>query len=213
MWIYTGVNLHSDDLSDDAGVSSHRVKRTTLADRVREARTEKGWSMNALDRKIGQGDGGYTTRIESGEKKNPEIHILERMADELGVRRAWLVLGEEPKRGADVPDKMMSWLLLKLHRLPGLHEWVESHPMRISELVRVLMVYEDVKPRSREDGQPLGGWGAFVEDALHGRLDGPKVPADRAAAMALEAKQMRDTGHEPKAPTSRRGRKKAAEGK
>jgi len=82
--------------------------------------------------------------------------------------------------------------LLKLRRLPGLEEWVEAHPAKLTveDLARGMQLYEEVRPRSREDGVPFGGWDAFFDDARAGRLSGPAKAGDQAAAEALEYSQL-----------------------
>jgi hypothetical protein len=172
----------------------------TLADRVREAREEKGVSAAALDRAIGQAkpgrSGGYVSRIETGEKKNPERRILEKIAAELGVRYMWLAFESGLKRGPDtpaIPDPHVGTFLLKLDRFGGLRQWVEDHPttLRVSELLRGMTAYEVTPPKTRSDGMPHDGWSAFFEDVLTGRIAHVTSTSGDAEAVAeLEAAQI-----------------------
>lgn len=92
--------------------------------------------------------------------------------------------------GTDNPT--IGLFMMKLRRLPGLEQWIEENPTRLTvgELWKGMTIYDTVKPRSREDGEPLNGWGSFFDDALSGRLTGPAKKGDQAAAEALEYAQM-----------------------
>ncbi len=174
-----------------------------LADRVREARLEAGLGMNELDRRIGQPHGGYTTRLEAGEKKRPDPAVLNKIADALNVRLEWLLSGDLPKReGSPQPrtsnggtvanaDPAIGTFLLKLDRLPGLRGWLEEHPaeLSVSQVAKGIAIYEQVKPKAREDGQPHDGWGAFFRDALSDRLT-RKLPGSVEAAEELERREL-----------------------
>jgi transcriptional regulator with XRE-family HTH domain len=89
--------------------------------------------------------------------------------------------------------------LLKLRRLPGLERWAEDYAgdLSVFDLARGIAEYDNSPPRSREDGQPFGGWDAFFADVKAGRLTGPKKLGDQSAAEALETNQL---------PPSTRGR-------
>jgi transcriptional regulator with XRE-family HTH domain len=188
------VKLHSEALAHGPDVNLHQVTRT-LAERWKEAREDAGLGVNALDRAIGQSS-GYTSRIEKGEKLEPAVGIVANAARVLGVRLAWLVDEEGPKlRSAEGEDPHVGTFVMKLRRLPGLEEWVEANPTKltISQLAKGMSIYDEVKPASRSDGQPLNGWGGFFEDALSGRLT-RALPASQSEAEALELGQMSASG-------------------
>lgn len=95
----------------------------------------------------------------------------------------------EQLKAADLP---VGSFLMKLRRLPGLERWIEENPsaLTVSQLARGMSIYDDVRPASRSDGQPMNGWGAFFEDALSGRLSATAGAGDQEAAEALERGQM-----------------------
>lgn len=106
---------------------------------------------------------------------------------------------ELPSAASESPmaDPPIGTFLMKLRRLPGLEQWVESHPEQftISQLAKGMALYDDVRPASRSDGQPFNGWGAFLDDAVSGRLTQPlpgaveEVDRIELAQMAPEARR------------------------
>lgn len=202
MLSYIDVKLHSDNDATSSDVSLHRVATRKVLDidpgtsglgaRVKELREAAGLKMNELDRMIGQGS-GYTTRLESGEKKNPQLHVLDAYARELKVNIRWLVTG----KGSRVPNTNLvpsppaGVFIDAVDRLPGLRDWLTEYPleMTIIELAKAMEIYETVKPTSRSDGQPMGGWTTFFSDALSGRLTRPHA-GSQAEAEDLEMSQM-----------------------
>ena len=70
--------------------------------------------------------------------------------------------------------------------------WVEKNASRyrISEIARGMAIYDEVKPASRSDGQPINGWDTFFDDALAGRLTAGKKVGDQAKAEAVERGQL-----------------------
>jgi len=92
-------------------------------------------------------------------------------------------------------DPPVGTFLMRLRRLPGLEAWVEENPQKltISQLAHGMAIYEDVKPRSRDDGQPLNGWGSYFDDALSGRLT-RELAGAVSDAEALELAQMSPAG-------------------
>lgn len=195
MLIDIDVKRHRKTVLAPPDVKSHRVPYRTFPERWKEAREAAKLGANALDRLIGQST-GYTSRIEDGTKVSPDVFIVARAATVLGVRLGWLVDGEGPRpREQESDDPAVGTVLLKLRRLPGLEGWVEENPQKltVSQLARGLRVYDEVKPRSRDDGQPLGGWASFFEDALAGKLT-KLVAGDQKAAESLELSQLTPKG-------------------
>lgn len=103
--------------------------------------------------------------------------------------------GRSPLRGPDSYRRAaftmsIGTLQMKLDRLPGLRAWVESDPSRITvaEIARGVAAYDAMRPRSREDGVPLGGWESYFADVKAGRLE--EAPIDDDAAENLERKQL-----------------------
>jgi hypothetical protein len=88
-------------------------------------------------------------------------------------------------------DPAIGTFLMRLRRLPGLLPWVEEHPsdFTISQVAKAMKVYEDAKPTSRADGQPINGWGPFIADAVAGRITEERA-GDLEGAMALETRQL-----------------------
>jgi hypothetical protein len=136
---------------------------------------------------------GYGSYVISGERRRLGPKFMTQIADALGVTQKWLASGDGPMTEASKGlDPTIGTFLLKLDRLPGLREWIESNPsaLTVSQIATGMAIYDDVKPRSREDGRPLDGWGAFFDDALSGRLTGPRKLGDQTAAEALEISQL-----------------------
>lgn len=106
--------------------------------------------------------------------------------------------------GSPMVDPPVGTFLMKLRRLPGLEKWVEAHPEKfsISQLAKGMALYDDVRPASRSDGEPFNGWGAFLEDAVSGRLTQP-LPGAVEEVERIELAQM--------APEARRRLKAPAE--
>lgn len=75
-------------------VAKKKIEVGSLAWRWRYARELAGLTMNALDEKIGfSKTGGFSSRIESGEKEDPKLRYVEAAADVLGCEPAWLAWG------------------------------------------------------------------------------------------------------------------------
>lgn len=71
----------------------------TLAERLRWARERQGLMRNALDEKAGLSE-GHTALIERGERENPSVDTVSKLAVALGVDLGWLVNGGPQKRAA-----------------------------------------------------------------------------------------------------------------
>jgi len=75
--------------------------------RVKELREKMGLGVNELDRMVGQN--GFTSRLENGEKKRPNLFVMLRVADVLGADVRWLATGEEPhepKKKEHIPSHL-----------------------------------------------------------------------------------------------------------
>ncbi len=163
----------------------------TFAERWRVAREEAGMGSNELDRAIGMTT-GYTSRVERGAKTEPTIGPVAAAARAMNVSLEWLADGDGPMvRQIGVPDLPVVSFLMKMRRLPGLEQWLEENPgkLTVAQLQRGMRVYDEVKPASRADGAPLGGWGSFFADALAGRLT-RALPGDQGAAETIELRRM-----------------------
>lgn len=75
---------------------------STLAERVKTVRLERGLGINELDRLAGVGK-GYTSRVEAGERERISTELVERYAAALGVSHEWLALGTGSRQPAS-PD-------------------------------------------------------------------------------------------------------------
>ena len=75
---------------------------STLAERVRAVRLERGLGVNELDR-LAQVGKGYTSRVEAGERERISTDLVERYAVALGVSHEWLALGTGSRQPAS-PD-------------------------------------------------------------------------------------------------------------
>jgi phage repressor protein C with HTH and peptisase S24 domain len=97
----TGVNANWFESGGDSEkrlrlLVAMKPKPKTLAERFALAREESGLGSNELDRRIGVGQ--FTTKIESGDKRNPRAETLAKAAVELKVRAEWLAAGIGPMR-------------------------------------------------------------------------------------------------------------------
>ena len=177
------MSLSNDsvDSSEDAGPLAERV---LLALRGRSG----NWLETAA--RLPKGYGSY---VLTGKRRKLGPEFMGRIAEALGVSHRWLSTGEGPMvEGTPSTDPKVGTFLMKLDRLPGLREWVEANPSKltVTEVAAGMALYDETKPSSRSDGQPMGGWDAFFADALAGRLVGPKKRGDQAAAEALELSQL-----------------------
>lgn len=135
--------------------------------------------------KLGKGWGKKLERLVAEKHFGGSIDRLHREAGE------WLS-SPAGRAEAPLPDPLAVQFLRDVERLPGLHAWLETREaakLTTRQVARVVDVYAQTPPRSRGDGQPLDGWGAFCRDALSGRLTTATV-GDQAAAEALERKQL-----------------------
>lgn len=75
--------------------------------------------------------------------------------------------------------------------MPGFRDWLEDdgRDFTFAQIAKAVDVYVDHKPRARDDGQPLHGWRAFVEDALADRHT-KKLRGDVEGVAALELSQL-----------------------
>jgi hypothetical protein len=182
-----GVARWQGALSDDS-VSTDDPG--PFAERVRLALQGRSGGWLEREARLPKGYGSY---ILNGERRRLGPKFMTQIADALGVTQKWLASGEGPRTElAKGVDPSIGSFLLKLDRLPGLREWIESNPgaLTVSQVAAGMAIYDAVKPRSREDGRPFDGWGAFFNDALSGRLTGPKKLGDQSAAEALETSQL-----------------------
>ena len=70
----------------------------TVGQRVRLARTARGYGVNELDRLLGSKQ-GYVSRLE-GSEREPRADTLRKLAQALGVSVEWLATGEGTMEGA-----------------------------------------------------------------------------------------------------------------
>lgn len=117
------------------------------------------------------------------------------IVQKVGLLGRMVELSGDLKRTAEDFRKqspLIGTFLMKLDRLPGLREWIEENPstLTVAEVLRGMQVYDEVRPRSRDDGRPFDGWGAFFDDALSGRLTEEAKSGDQVAAEALETSQL-----------------------
>lgn len=82
--------------------------------------------------------------------------------------------------------------LLKLDRLPGLRQWIEANPtaFTVPQVVVAVGVYDEAKPASGSNGEPLGGWSTFIADAFAGRLTQRPSSGGQTEAESTEESQM-----------------------
>ena len=72
-----------------------------IGDRIRQKRTELGWSQRDLAAKMGYNNNSTITRIESGKVDIPQSRIVQ-FADVLGVSIAYLMGWEEVQKNNDI---------------------------------------------------------------------------------------------------------------
>lgn len=197
----------------DERVSQRFVAGDTVASRVKRIVDETGRSARQLSLAIGSSKSWIQTVID-GLSQNPEAERLRKLAEETGYSFDWLATGRgEPKAstasGADVAtprqpegdpaafDPKIGTFLMRLRRLPGFEAWVEEHSSdySVSQIARVMAIYQGAPPSSRSDGQPVGGWDAYVSAALAGKLSMARpgafaeVEAAELAQMSAEARK------------------------
>lgn len=207
MRIVTGVNAHLRMVPSGTDVDWHRVAGDDgfdgLGKRWRLARERAGLTMNKLDDLIGQG--GYSTRIEAGDRADPRARVVAKAAKALNVNLEWLATGEGPmERGA--PDPPLAQFQLALRRIPGLEAWLETKTGQytVSQVAKVIDVYEASSPSARGgDGRPHGGWDEYFPAALAGTLSRVRA-GDVDAADAAERAQMPKTARKRLRPASKK---------
>jgi len=182
------VKQHRQVVSVVTDVDSHRMA-TTLAERWKIARERAGLGYNELDRLIGQ-TSGYSSPLERGTKPTPSVKVMADAAKVLNVSLDWLATGEGPM-DRTAPDPPISQFLMELRRLPGLEAWLSKNAgsFTVSQVAKVIAIYEVSPPSSHERGEPHGGWGSYFDDALSGRLT-KKRKADVEGVVAAELAQM-----------------------
>lgn len=147
----------------------------------------------------------YVNRIENGKNALTSVALQRALAEALGLRvedfADYLDGGvslveilrrrDDTMHGRGPVDLKAVVLVHAIEKLPGLRKWIEKNPSKltVADLIRGVAVYEENKPRAREDGEPLNGWGSFFDDALAGRIT-RATRGNQAAAEALEAKQL-----------------------
>ena len=75
-----------------------RGPQRTLGERLREARTDRGWSQEWLARRVGVTKKAIS-KIERGETKEPSARNLGKIAEHLHVSVNWLIYGGNRPRG------------------------------------------------------------------------------------------------------------------
>lgn len=90
------------------------------------------------------------------------------------------------------PDYIFAALLLKMSRMKGFQQWIDDNPseLKMSEVASCVAAYEELRPPLGADGMPSGGWVAFINDVLNGRLTGPRKLGDQAKAEAIERRRI-----------------------
>lgn len=91
---------------------------TAISRRLCEARILRGLSRNSLSRRCGMSE-STVWKLENGRVAGVEVDTVFLLADGLGIRRAWLILGEGPRDaplpagapGAFSADGKPTWLL------------------------------------------------------------------------------------------------------
>lgn len=87
------------------------VKKTNpeegIADRLKNAREEKGWSQSELSERSGV-DRTVISRIESGATLTEKPAV--KLSDTLEVGVEWLLKGDEEKKAYPVNQRMVQWL-------------------------------------------------------------------------------------------------------
>lgn len=73
----------------------------TLGQRLEWARKVAKLSQRGLARRAGLGSQRHVGLIESGERDNPELKTLQKVADTLGVSLGWLATGEGERPTAE----------------------------------------------------------------------------------------------------------------
>lgn len=168
-------------------LSAVDIDLEAIGKRARLARERRGKSGNEvdIDAEVGR---GTVSRLESGRSRDIALHVVARVANALQIRLDWLVFGRgEMNVGNDrpgPPDPKIGTFLLKLGRLPGLQAWIDENPSAfpLSTIARGVDVYEKRPNRSRDDGEPLGGWGAYFAE-IH---SGDAIPLENSAEKATQ---------------------------
>lgn len=188
------VSFHGRDLSD--------AQNERLRPLMRELVKKMG-NQTDVGRLVGMGQPAISGFLSGRQGTSYSVAIRVCRLSEVDPRE---VLGEEvPWKDAleeepgftvkERTDMSVATFLLKLDRLPGLREWIESHPatLTVTQLMEGMQHYEFTKPASTNDGVPVGGWGAFFQDALSGRLLG-SLPGMKTEAEYLERSQLSPAG-------------------
>lgn len=86
-----------------------RGPQRTLGERLREARTDRGWSQEWLARRVGVTKKAIS-KIERGETKEPSARNLGKIAEHLHVSVNWLIYGGNRPRGRNGTGGKMSMI-------------------------------------------------------------------------------------------------------
>lgn len=81
---------------------------TSIGDRLRSARSAKGWSQQELAAHVGVSV-AVVSRWERGDTKNPKSEHLTKAAEGLGVSLDWLSTGAERSSDVDVDPDPPHW--------------------------------------------------------------------------------------------------------
>lgn len=201
------VKSHRKARIERNDVSLHRQMTTTLAQRWRAAREAAGLRFNELDRAIKQ-TSGYSSPIEAGTKKNPQLGTVALAASVLNVSPLWLAFGQGPMTPTESAslDFPAATLLLKLHHYAGLEKWVEDHPgdVTVLDLVRGVQAMESGRAAAyarSEDQEPHAGWGAFFADLRAGKFDpAPAGTRPSGGIDAVRAAELAELGSDRAGP-------------
>ena len=119
-------------------------ERAALGERLKALREERGMTLDDLERQTGVSK-GYLSQLERGEKTNPGVKLVERVADGLGVGVSELIDG--PRSYVETPARVPAGLKELLQRAAEAGAPLPDEDVHMLQSVQ----YRGRRPRSAED--------------------------------------------------------------
>lgn len=108
----------------------------TIGSRIKDARTQRGWSQRELAKRMGYSNHSTIGKIESGKVDIPQSRIVQ-FADVLGVTVSYLMNWEENKQRQSTNDELSERKKLFMQKVEGMSD------DQLERLERILALVEN----------------------------------------------------------------------
>lgn len=108
----------------------------TIGSRIKDARTQRGWSQRELAKRMGYSNHSTIGKIESGKVDIPQSRIVQ-FADVLGVTVSYLMNWEEDKQRQPTNDELSERKKLFMQKVEGMSD------DQLERLERILALVEN----------------------------------------------------------------------